>query len=430
MERRKALEHARNPGLSKYGHCIVSVNTRLNNLLAVNLQKLNAEFKRLELQAIQQKKQFVKTCGLLNHEPLLIVRRPPSAITTQTKESRGLSRKPGYMNPIKSKIARPSSLKTIDVFTAEPAKKKNLWELPNEESVLRFTSAVRPCAALSVKEYEELKIDYTSMKQSLSIDTSLEVDLVQKANRPASSVNRYPRTPTNIHEKDPDINSPELTVARIDKVSGNEPNDKESRVNTGNTAYLPLEYPKSSSFITEMEIQDKGKVLNSDNEQILIGETRTSVTKKNSNKSIKPQSFAKANDTSVPDDATRTDTRQIPYRLPTVGSQLPAVLRPNISTKTSKTEKFGFSQTDNSEKSIDHLLNQSNKQAQRPLSTTNASSRVSNPRLYNVQKRVTLRPKSFPVTFKTHQEKFSLKDSYIKQTIYKSVQFADNPKLE
>ena len=334
------------------------------------------------------------------------------------------------MNPIKSKIARPSSLKTIDVFTAEPAKKKNLWELPNEESVLRFTSAVRPCAALSVNEYEELKIDYASMKQSLSLDTSLEVDLVQKANRPASSVKHHPRTPTNFHEKDPGINSAELTVARIDKVSGKEPKDKESRMNTGNTTDLNLEYPKSSSFITEMETHDKSKVLNSDNEQRLIGETRTSVIKKNSNKCIKPQSFNKANDTSVTDDATRTDTRQIPYRLPTVGNQTAAVLRPNISSETWKSERSGSNPSDNSKNSIDHLLNQSNKHAQRPFSTTNVSSKVSNPRLCNGQKRLTLRPKSFPVTCKTNQVNNSLKDSNIKRTLYKSVQFADIPKLK
>ena len=329
LERNKAISHARNPGLSKYGQCLVSVNNRLNNVLKTNLASLNAEFKRMEMQATRRKKFFIKTSGLLNHEPLLLVQRPKSEPIAETPSvPRKDDNVPGFMKPRLSKIVRPSSLKTIDIYTVRPAKKTNLWESSGEERALRFTGVIRPCAKLSENEVEHLKNEYSATKPSLSFNSASKEYVITRSDLAPSSAKRKrlsgkispdsEQDESGKGEKEDDDDDDDIGYHTEGLFPDAEEEGKHDEINTLNEPEgLSVAIPRSSSFITEMETPNKNTdSIRHHNEQ---REDKTEPQRKaDTSADISEAEMAYAS--IIKDEASRTDTRQIPYHLPTVNS--------------------------------------------------------------------------------------------------------------
>lgn len=183
IERERAMEAARNPGVSKFGDCLVYINSKTDKALSSNLRRINTEIRRMELQISQKIKYFVKHSTVLNHDPLILVERPASLNTIQ----RALTmthydpndnypplddgNKPGYMKQLRSKARTPSTLTTIDAFTVITKKKKNIWEgAANEKEKLQFQSTVRPYTKLTNREISDLQKGYEFHKPKLNID--------------------------------------------------------------------------------------------------------------------------------------------------------------------------------------------------------------------------------------------------------------------
>jgi hypothetical protein len=82
LEREKAMEGARNPGVSKYGTTLVDVNSKQDRDLSKQLRYINSQIKRMEIEMKQKKKYFVKKCQVLNYDPIILVaglmKPPPS----------------------------------------------------------------------------------------------------------------------------------------------------------------------------------------------------------------------------------------------------------------------------------------------------------------------------------------------------------------
>ena len=172
FERKKAEDAARNPGFSRFGDCLVSVNAKTDEVLSKNLKQINSEIRRMELQTSQKRKLFLRNSGVLNHDPLILVERPASPVLirrAQTllnndpydEELFGEANKPGYMKQLRSKTRTPSTLTTIDAFTVKSKKKRNVWEeAMDEKTAPQFTGTVRPYARLTQKEVTELQMGY------------------------------------------------------------------------------------------------------------------------------------------------------------------------------------------------------------------------------------------------------------------------------
>ncbi|XP_060556166.1 uncharacterized protein LOC132716825 isoform X2 [Ruditapes philippinarum] len=178
MEREKAMEAARNPGVSKFGDCLVNINLKDDKTLNSNLRKINSEIRRMQLQFNHKMKYFVKRSNVLNHDPIILVERPPSPEVkkrahlmeeyTGEDDVPGDENKPGYMKQIRSKARTPSTLTTIDAFTVKQRKKKNVWEdAVEEKSRPEFESTVRPFAKLTSRERSDLQKGYEFHKPKL-----------------------------------------------------------------------------------------------------------------------------------------------------------------------------------------------------------------------------------------------------------------------
>ena len=176
FERRKAEKSARNPGLSRFGDSLVSVNAKTDEVLSRNLKQINSEIRRMELQTSQKRKLFLRNSGVLNHDPLILVERPASPVLIRRAQTLlnndpyddelfGEANKPGYMKQLRSKTRTPSTLTTIDAFTVKAKKKRNVWEEAMDvKTAPQFTGTVRPYARLTKKEVTELQMGYEMHK--------------------------------------------------------------------------------------------------------------------------------------------------------------------------------------------------------------------------------------------------------------------------
>lgn len=76
-----------------------------------------------------------------------------------------ISTMPSYMRPLQSRSRTLSSLTTIEAFTVETKKKKNLWEdAVEDKDEQKFKSTSRPTARLTAYERKQLKIGHSLHK--------------------------------------------------------------------------------------------------------------------------------------------------------------------------------------------------------------------------------------------------------------------------
>lgn len=68
---------------------------------------------------------------------------------------------PGYMRPLRTGRRTPSSLITIEAFTLETKKKRNIWEEAlTEKEEPRFKSSTMPAIRLSEQEVAQLQLGH------------------------------------------------------------------------------------------------------------------------------------------------------------------------------------------------------------------------------------------------------------------------------
>ena len=320
MERNKALSHARNPGLSKYGQCLVRVNTRLNNQLKTNLAKINADFKRMDMQTKRKKNFFIKTSGLLNHEPILLVQRPKSEPIADTTPTKIGNRELGFMKPRSSNIVRPSSHKTIDIYTVQPTKKKNLWENLSEDKAVKFTSLVRPCAKLSQTEIENLRDEYSATKPALCFDKTSKTYVLSRSDLAPSSAKRKRlsglQSPESEHEGSlndqkniEDDNDDNDDYDLLNEVIYSETDTRQG----DDTAVLKIDnLPRSSSFITDIETFDQ--IANETLQQNAQNYEKHE-SEKNEDSSLNISKNGQSLESTIIKDTHKTDTISIPNTL-------------------------------------------------------------------------------------------------------------------
>ena len=395
----------------------------------------------MQLNATRQKKQFVKSSELLNHEPLLLVRRPKSATANETSKGQKLLRTPGFMRPIPSKVARPSSLNTIDIFTAQPTRKKNLWENSGEKTVVRFTSVVRPCAALSEKEYMQLKNGYRAIKQSLSLDTDLDADFMGTSSKSVSSA-KPKQCSVQPHT---DFSSGKSSDTNTDGLNAGEAMPKDEKYNQKTaviktsitiTEPLSIEVPKSSSFITEIETDDVNTTYN--NEKTIKVKSEPPVYDRNKDVVLKDSTTSYINGMSREHDsnkALRSDTRQIPFRLPSVSYQTQSdnVLTVSSSKSEPIAEREDARKDSNStlaKTKTDMVSNQVPTKLAVTVLDKNISKTASN------RKSIKMRPQSFPLMGKADQLRPSVHilkipsaPKQIRRATPKSVNFAEKQNI-
>ncbi|XP_076470271.1 uncharacterized protein LOC143300461 isoform X2 [Babylonia areolata] len=177
LDIQRAVLAARNPKESKFGECLINVHTKQDPILKLRLGKISTEMKRMEFKMQQVKQHFVKTSSCLNHEPLLLVERPPSPQVrrrAQVMEVCGEDPqdliKPGYMRPLRSRCRTPSTLTTIDAFTLKTRKKRNVWEeAMDDKEPPQFRSTVRPSAKLTRHERAALQIGWDAHKPRVDV---------------------------------------------------------------------------------------------------------------------------------------------------------------------------------------------------------------------------------------------------------------------
>lgn len=225
MERAKAMEGARNPGVSKFGDCLVSINSKSDKMLSSNIKKINSEIRRMELQMNQKIKHFVKTSGVLNYDPIILVNRPPSPevvkrAATMTHYGAGNdypepedeAQKPGYMKQIRSKARTPSTLTTIDAFVVKSRKKKNVWDgVLEDKEPKEFLSTVRPYAKLTNREKTDLQKGYEFHKPKLDNENHIaETDDSRKIKKSGTKKGKA-KTTDNADDSDSDEMTPFIT---------------------------------------------------------------------------------------------------------------------------------------------------------------------------------------------------------------------------
>jgi hypothetical protein len=186
LEREKAMEGARNPGVSKYGTTLVDVNSKQDRDLSKQLRYINSQIKRMEIEMKQKKKYFVKKCQVLNYDPIILVERPPSpeAIKkiiklaySDDEDDSALDpeNSPHYMKQLRSKVRTPSLLTTIDAFTVKASTKKNVWEeATNDKEPMKFQSTVRPYTRLTKRERGDLQTGWWFHKPRLTPEQDID----------------------------------------------------------------------------------------------------------------------------------------------------------------------------------------------------------------------------------------------------------------
>lgn len=205
IEREKAMEAARNPGASKFGDCLITSKAKTDKMLVSNIRKINSEIRRMQLQVNQRMKHFVKNSAVLNHDPLILVERPPSPDVV--KKAHLMTNyadldthfyppvdeedecKPSYMRQLRSKARTPSTLTTIDAFTVKARKKKNVWEgAVDEKTPPTFLSTVRPFAKLTRREISDLQKGYDFHKPKLENNSSPDIHETSNVNKKKKAI--------------------------------------------------------------------------------------------------------------------------------------------------------------------------------------------------------------------------------------------------
>lgn len=251
LEREKAVDGARNPGASKFGHSLAEINSKKDKSLMRELRKIENEIKSMSLQMNQRKKTFVKSCHVLNYDPIILVERPPSPEMRKKAlaMSMGLDEDeynqhfenetvPHYMHQLRSKQKTPSTLRTIDAFTVKNRKKKNIWEDAVERGDAPvFHSTVRPCLQLTRREQTDLQMGWALHKPRLTPDSS-------EVQREGLEEYRKSKTPPrSITPKSRASTAENLTNAKSIKEVGNVNNPKDSQVDSDD---------EFTPFITQM----------------------------------------------------------------------------------------------------------------------------------------------------------------------------------
>ncbi|KAH9490252.1 hypothetical protein Btru_035045 [Bulinus truncatus] len=162
-DKEKAIATARNVIDSKMGECLLNVHSREDPALKPSLTHLGREQIRRDHGLQQTKLRFLRQSQCLNREPMILVERAPTfhAVTRATfMTSYGFDPEaahlPSYMRPLQSRSRTPSTLTTIEAFTAENKKKKNIWDEALEETP-KFKSIAKPSARLTDEEVEQLR---------------------------------------------------------------------------------------------------------------------------------------------------------------------------------------------------------------------------------------------------------------------------------
>jgi len=199
MERERAMDAARNPGISRFGDCLVNNQSKGDKMLASHMRKINSEIRRMEAQINNKMKCFLKSSAVLNHDPLILVERPASPeavkkayVMRNDKDEHGYpanvdEEKPSYMRQLRSKARTPSTLTTIDAFTVKARKKKNVWDDATGEKP-QFQSTVRPYAKLTKREITDLQKGYEFHKPKL--DNNAHSDSEEKYHKALPSPKR------------------------------------------------------------------------------------------------------------------------------------------------------------------------------------------------------------------------------------------------
>lgn len=217
LEREKAVDCARNPGASKFGHSLAEINSKKDKSLVRELRKIEHEIKSMSLQMNQRKKTFVKSCHVLNYDPIILVERPPSPEMRKKAlaMSMGLDEEeynehfenekvPHYMHQLRSKQKTPSTLRTIDAFTIKNKKKKNIWEDAVEQNDAPvFHSTVRPCYQLTKREQSDLQMGWALHKPRLTPDSEVQregLEDYRKSKTPPRSITPKSRSSTDDHQ--------------------------------------------------------------------------------------------------------------------------------------------------------------------------------------------------------------------------------------
>lgn len=220
LEREKAMEGARNPGFSKYGTTLVDVNSKQDRDLSKQINYINSQIKRMEIEMKQKKKYFVKKCQVLNYDPIILVERPPSPEIIKKVVKLAYSddeddsflepeNSPHYMKQLRSKMRTPSLLTTIDAFTIKSSKKKNVWEgVTDDKEPMKFQSTVRPYVRLTKREQSDLQVGWSFHKPHLTPEQNID-----SANmKPGSAKSR---TPVKTKAKEYETSDEHVTIEKL-----------------------------------------------------------------------------------------------------------------------------------------------------------------------------------------------------------------------
>ncbi|XP_041376212.1 uncharacterized protein LOC121388781 [Gigantopelta aegis] len=181
LELEKAMSTARCPKDSKFGECLININTKQDPILGKNLSRIEMDIRRMEAKMQQLRKTFVRSSQCLNYEPMILVERcPPREAFRRTAFINAygydpqLARLPGYMFPMKSRSRTPTTFTTIDAFVVKQRRTRNVWERATEDKELpKFESTVRPCSRLTQREIQQLQQCRTYHKPKLQDEREL-----------------------------------------------------------------------------------------------------------------------------------------------------------------------------------------------------------------------------------------------------------------
>nr|KAI8762869.1 hypothetical protein BgiMline_005805 [Biomphalaria glabrata] len=169
-DKEKAVSTARNVKYSKMGECILNVHLRDEPGLKPCLARIGREQTRREQSLQQTKQRFLQQSQCLTREPMILVERAPTmdTVTRATfMSSFGIdpvvALLPSYMRPLRSRSKTPSTLTTIEAFTAESKKKKNVWDEALDEAP-KFKSIAKPSTRLTPQEIAQLQAGHLHHK--------------------------------------------------------------------------------------------------------------------------------------------------------------------------------------------------------------------------------------------------------------------------
>jgi len=175
----RAVTAARSPHTSRMGDYLIQqylVNSKNSRTPSGDVSRLTGEKKRSEANMYQERHNFLRQSHCLNSEPLILVERPPSPkVKTRAKmiAKHGIDPQvvslPSYMRPLKTKSRTPNTLTTIEAYTLQTRKKKNVWEeVAESKDEVKFKSMARPSVPLTAGERRQLKQGYNLHKPTQS----------------------------------------------------------------------------------------------------------------------------------------------------------------------------------------------------------------------------------------------------------------------